>query len=38
MNANVTKRIYPDMGHTVNQDELDFVKSLLGKHQKERVA
>jgi predicted esterase len=38
MNARVTKRIYPHMGHTVNQDEVDFVKSLLGKHQKERVA
>lgn len=25
----VTKRIYPNMGHTVNQDELDFVRELL---------
>jgi predicted esterase len=25
----VTKRIYPNMGHTVNQDELDFVRSML---------
>lgn len=25
MGAEVTERIYPGMGHTVNQDELDFV-------------
>lgn len=29
MGAEVTERIYPNMGHTVNQDELDFVRSLL---------
>jgi len=29
MNANVTKRIYKGMGHTVNQDEINFITSLL---------
>lgn len=29
MGANVTKRLYQGMGHTVNQDEIDFVQSLL---------
>ena len=31
MGAEVTERIYPNMGHTVNQDELDFVRSLLAQ-------
>jgi predicted esterase len=29
MGAQVTERIYPGMGHTVNEDELDFVRQLL---------
>ncbi len=29
MNANVTKRIYKRMGHTINRDEIDFVVSSL---------
>jgi predicted esterase len=29
MGAAVTKRIYPAMGHTVNEDELDFVRRLM---------
>jgi phospholipase/carboxylesterase len=29
MGAEVTERIYPGMGHTVNEDELDFVRQLL---------
>lgn len=29
LDGNVTKRIYPGMGHTVNRDELDAVESLL---------
>jgi predicted esterase len=33
MGARVTVRIYPGMGHTVNQDELDHVRSMM-----ERVA
>ena len=30
LGAKVTKRIYEGMGHTVNQDELEFVAELLG--------
>ncbi len=30
MGAAVTERIYPGMGHTVNEDEMDFVRGLLG--------
>ena len=29
MGATVTKRIYPNMGHTINQDELDFIKGAM---------
>lgn len=29
MGATVTERIYPAMGHTVNEDELEHVRSLL---------
>ncbi|MBZ0276086.1 MAG: dienelactone hydrolase family protein [Anaerolineae bacterium] len=29
MGAVVTKRLYPNMGHTVNQDEIDAVKALF---------
>ncbi|HSF39059.1 MAG TPA: dienelactone hydrolase family protein [Thermoanaerobaculia bacterium] len=29
MGGAVTKRIYPAMGHTVNEDELDFVRRLM---------
>jgi predicted esterase len=29
MQARVTKRIYPGMGHTINPDELGVVQSLL---------
>ncbi len=29
MGGEVTERIYPNMGHTVNQDELEHVRSLL---------
>ncbi len=30
MEARVTERIYPSLGHTVNQDELSWVADLLG--------
>jgi phospholipase/carboxylesterase len=30
MGAEVEKRIYPNFGHTVNQDEVDWVEELLG--------
>jgi predicted esterase len=29
MGAQVTERIYPAMGHTINEDELDFLRDLL---------
>jgi len=29
LGANVTKRIYKGMAHTVNQDEIQFIKSLI---------
>lgn len=31
MGAQVTKRIYPGMGHTVNEDELAFVRALVAQ-------
>lgn len=31
LNADVTKRIYPGMGHTVNEDEIAVVARMLGK-------
>ncbi len=30
LNADVEKRLYPGMGHTVNQDELEYVRTLVG--------
>ena len=29
MNASVTEKIYPHMGHTINQDEIDQVNQLI---------
>ena len=29
MNASVTEKIYPNMGHTINQDEIDEVNKLI---------
>ena len=29
MGANVTKKIYPNMGHTISQDEIDLVNELI---------
>lgn len=29
LGASVTKRIYPNMGHTINQDKLDFIKETM---------
>lgn len=31
LGGDVSKRIYPGMGHTVNQDEVDFVRTLLAE-------
>lgn len=30
LNAKVEKRIYPQMGHTIIEDEIDFINSVLG--------
>jgi hypothetical protein len=30
MGAVVTERIYPGLGHTVNEEELGFARGLLG--------
>jgi predicted esterase len=30
LGADVTMRLYPNLGHTVNQDELDAVKDIVG--------
>ncbi len=32
MSATVTKRIYEGMGHTTNEDEIQHVRSLLGRY------
>jgi predicted esterase len=29
LGARVTKRLYPNMGHTINGDEMDFVQSMV---------
>ena len=29
LDADVTMRLYPNMGHTVNQDEIDFVSGMM---------
>lgn len=29
MGADVTARLYPNLGHSINQDELDFVRNLM---------
>lgn len=29
MNGEVIERLYPNMGHTINQDEIDFVRSMM---------
>lgn len=31
LNANVTKKFYPGMGHTVNQDEIDHINQMINK-------
>lgn len=31
LNANVIKKIYPNMGHTVNEDEIEHIKQMLDK-------
>ncbi len=31
MNADVTEKIYPDMGHTINQDEIGHASNILSR-------
>lgn len=31
LGGDVTERLYPAMGHTVNQDELDFVREMMAR-------
>jgi predicted esterase len=31
MNASVDLRIYPGMGHTINADEMEVAKQILGQ-------
>lgn len=31
LEGNVTARLYPRMGHTINQDEIDFVRDMMTK-------
>jgi predicted esterase len=38
MGAQVTERIYPGLGHTVNEDELSWVRDLLGSMVQREVA
>jgi phospholipase/carboxylesterase len=38
MNAAVTERIYPGMGHTINQDEIAHVRRLLENVNRARAA
>lgn len=34
MNANVTQKVYNNMGHTINQDEIKFANELIFTHIK----
>ena len=29
LGGEVTERLYPNMGHTINQDEIDFVRGMM---------
>ncbi|HLV33469.1 MAG TPA: hypothetical protein VKY59_00085, partial [Spirillospora sp.] len=31
LGGDVTERIYPNMGHTINQDEINFVRGMLAE-------
>lgn len=31
LGGNVTAKLYPGMGHTVNQDEIEFIKNMVNK-------
>lgn len=36
MHADVTVRLYPNMGHTVNEDEIAFIQNVMAKLVRER--
>ncbi len=38
MNAAVTERIYPGMGHTINHDEIAHMRRLLERVNRARAA
>ncbi len=31
LGGEVTERLYPNMEHTINQDEIDFVRAMMEK-------
>lgn len=37
MNGHVTLRLYPNLGHAVNQDEIDFVRALMARIVAEKI-
>jgi predicted esterase len=37
LGAQVTERLYPGMGHTINRDELDVVRAIMAQLLSERV-
>jgi len=37
LNAAVTKKIYPNMGHTVNRDEINMINQLLSEKRRARL-
>jgi len=38
LNADVTKRIYPGMGHGINKDEINFINSVIAQTQKYKIS
>jgi predicted esterase len=38
LGGQVTTRIYPGMGHAINQDEIDFVRSMMARLLEEETA
>ena len=31
LSGDVTERLYPHMDHTINQDEIDFIRSMMNQ-------
>ena len=38
MNADVTVKIYDNMGHTINQDEIEMANRLIFEKSNEQIA